>query len=355
VRYLRWPLRIAAALAVLYVYFAVLHPGQRLPDHVFFERPGPRAIAHRGGLGLWPENTLLALENAQALGVDVLEMDLRATADGVIVLMHDRTVDRTTDGSGPVGQMRFAELRELDAGYRFRNASGQFAYRGQGLTVPRLDEVLSRFPNARLNVEMKQGDFGAALCALLKDYAATGRVLVASFDHRAMSAFRERCPSVATSATAREAVTFYQLNRMRLLSLYRSPAVALQVPEFVRGRRVVDAGFVESAAALNLQVEVWTANTESDMRRLLNLGVQGILTDYPDRLLRLMDRLPANYDSSDESAALSGRSRRGSGACPGGAGRLDGVQSGFFRAGHFARDRNGEAGRVQQGVPHGVP
>jgi glycerophosphoryl diester phosphodiesterase len=354
VHYLRWPLRIVVVLAMVYLYFAALHPHQKVPDHIFFERMVPRAIAHRGGLGLWPENTLLALENAQAMGVDVLEMDLRATADGVIILMHDPTVDRTTNGTGRVDRMNFAELSRLDAGYRFRNASGQFAYRGAGVTVPRLQDVLSRFGSMRLNVEMKAG-IGAGLCALLQDEGATSRVLVASFDHRTMAPFREGCPSVATSATMREAAAFYQLNRMRLLSLYRSPAVALQVPEFIRGRRVVDADFLDSAAAVNLQVEIWTVNEVADMKRLLDMGVQGILTDYPDRLLRLMGRLSANYDNSHESAAVSWRNRRRSSAGIGGAGRLDGVESGFCGAGHFARDRNGEARRIRQGVPHRLP
>jgi glycerophosphoryl diester phosphodiesterase len=292
VRVVGWAL---AALVLLYVYFATLHSRQKVPPHAFFDRPGPWAIAHRGGRGLWPENTLLALEKAAALGVDVLEMDLRTSADGVPVLIHDRTVDRTTNSTGPVNGMTFAELRSLDAGYRFQDASGEFPYRGRGLSVPSLEEVLSRFETMRLNLEIKEPspDSAARICSLLRKMGATGRALVASYHHEAMSAFRRSCPAVATSATLREGLTFYYLNRLRLASLYRSPAVAFQVPESLRGERVLEPRLVEAAASINVNVQVWTVNEQTRMKQLLDMGVHGILTDYPDRLLRLMGRAPA--------------------------------------------------------------
>ena len=195
-RFLRWPLRILGVLAVLYLYFATLHPHERVSDHVFFNAPGPWAIAHQGGRGLWPENTLLAFEKAEALGVDVLEMDLRATSDGAIVVMHDGRVDRTTNGSGRIDGMTLAEIRALDAGYRFRNAAGEYIHRGQGLRVPTIEEVLARFGKRRLNIEMKgfTPARAAQLCRLLKQRDVTDRVLVASFGHDSMAAFRQECP-----------------------------------------------------------------------------------------------------------------------------------------------------------------
>ena len=294
VRLPRWTLQTLAVVAVLYLYFATLHPHQVVSDHRYFDAPAPWVIAHRGGRGLWPENTLFAFEQAEALGVNVIEMDLRATADGVIVVMHDSTVDRTTNGSGRLSGMTLPEVRKLDAGYRFETAKGHFPFRGQGITVPTLEEVLSRFPQVRLNVEMKAftPDLTGKLCRLLQERAATDRVLVASFSHEAMSSFRQHCPSVATSATSREGFTLYQLNRLRLARLYRSPAVALQVPETLGERKILDSQLLELAAAFNIKVQVWTVNEEADMKRLLDMGAQGILTDYPDRLLRLMGRLP---------------------------------------------------------------
>ncbi len=282
-RFLRW---LLVALATLYLYFATLHPHQRLPDHVFFDAPEPWAIAHQGGGKLWPENTLYAFAKAEELGVDVLEMDLRVTVDGEIVVMHDASVDRTTDGSGHVDEMTLAEIRELDAGDRF-DAQGQFPHRDQGLTVPTLEEVLSRFSTARLILEMKEFTPALAveLCGVLTTRAAEERVLIASFGHDSMSAFREACPTVATSTTMREGRLLDLLNRMRLASLYRSPAVALQIQ-----KKYVEPQLLELADAFNVKVQVWTIDDEADMQRLLDMGVQGIMTDYPDRLLRVMGR-----------------------------------------------------------------
>ena len=288
-RFLRWALGLLALLAVLYLYFATVHPHHRVGQHAFFEAPGPWALAHRGGLGLWPENTLYAFEHARDLGVDVLEMDLRTTVDDHIVVIHDETVDRTTDGRGRVSDSTLDELRGLDAGYRFRDEDGAFTFRAGGLRVPTLREVLTALESSRLNLEMKEftPEEAISLCRMLQELDAEARVLVASFSHETMVAFREECPSVATSATLREALAFYQLHRLRLGSLYRGPAVAFQVPD---DPRVIEPGFFERTRAANIQVHVWTINEASDMKRLLDMGVQGILTDYPDRLLRQMGR-----------------------------------------------------------------
>ena len=282
---------LLAILGSLYFYFATLHPHQVLPDHAFFDAPEPWAIAHQGGRGLWPENTLYAFNRATELGVDVLDMDLRVTADGEVVVIHDASVDRTTNGQGRVDAMTLAGIRELDAGYRFENG-GEFPYRGRGLTVSTLGEVLSEFPESRLILEMKQftHEQAVAFCRLLMERNATKRVLVASFAHDPMKAFRAECPEVATSATMREGLILYHLNRIRLASLYRSPAVALQIPETLGDTRIVEPRLFDLAAAYNVRVQVWTVNDGVDMRRLLRMGVHGILTDFPDRLLRLMRR-----------------------------------------------------------------
>lgn len=293
-RLLRWVLSVGVVLAVVFVYFATLHPHERVPDHAFFDEPGPWAIAHQGGRRLWPENTLYAFDKAATLGVDVLEMDLRITADGEIVVIHDATVDATTDGAGRVDEMSLAEIRKLDAGYRFDDGSETFRFRGKGLEVPTLEDVLTRFSSSRLILEMKEftPDRAARLCDVLEAHDATQRVLVASFGHDSMRAFRQACPTVATSATMREALMLYQLHRMHLASFYRSPAVALQIPETFRDRRVVDSELLKLADDYNLKIQVWTVNDEAGMKRLVELGVQGIMTDHPDRLLRLLGRPP---------------------------------------------------------------
>lgn len=294
VRRLRILAFVSGAILFLYLYFAFLHPRAKAEDHGFFLGARTLAIAHQGGRGLWPENTLLAFERSLELGVDVLEMDLRATSDGHIVVHHDASVERTTEGQGLVRELGLEAIRKLDAGYRFGVES--YPYRGQGLSIPTLLEVLERFRGARLNLEMKEFDPALArgLCSTLRKKGSLGRVLVASFDHEPMVAFREACPEVATSATMREGLLFYQLDRLRLGSLYRSPALAFQVPEYFGEIQVIRPRFLEAARSSNVRVQVWTINEEMELSRMLELGVDGILTDYPDRLLRLMGRLARN-------------------------------------------------------------
>jgi len=295
-RALRLAAPVAGSVLVLYSYFALYHPRSKAGEHPFFGGTRTLAIAHQGGRGLWPENTLLAFHRSLDLGVDVLEMDLRATSDGHIVVQHDASVERTTDGRGLVRELTLAQVRELDAGYRFAGEAGgvvSHPYRGQGLLVPTLLEVLARFPASRLNLEMKEFDseLARSLCIALRRHGFSEGALVASFDHEPMIAFRDACPEIATSATMREGLVFYQLDRLGLGSLYRSPAVAFQVPEYFGRIHVIHPRFLEVARSFNVRVQVWTVNEDEDLARMLAMGVDGIVTDYPDRLLRLMGRL----------------------------------------------------------------
>lgn len=293
-------LRLAAPaiglILVLYSYFALVHPAPRAPEHPFFAGKRTFAIAHQGGRGLWPENTLLAFERSLDLGVDVLEMDLRGTSDREIVVQHDGSVERTTEGKGLVRELTLEQVRKLDGGYGFAVEAGgtvTHPYRGQGLRVPTLLEVLDRFPASRLNLEMKEFDpaLARSLCRALREHGSPERALVASFDHEPMVAFREACPEVATSATLREGLTFYNLDRLGLQSLFRSPAVAFEFPEYFGDIHVIRPRLLEVARSFNVRVQVWTVNENPDMARMLAMGVDGIVTDYPDRLLRLMGRL----------------------------------------------------------------
>jgi glycerophosphoryl diester phosphodiesterase len=254
----------------------------------------PLVIAHRGGAGLWPENTLYAFERARAAGTDVLEMDVRSTADGRLVVHHDETIERTTDGRGRVSELTLAELKRRDAAHRWTPDGGQtFPLRGAGLTVPTLEEVFTRLAGARFVIEIKQDEppLAAPLCRALREHAMTKRALVASFRQATLDDFRRACPEVATSATVSEGYEFLALFKAGLGDSYSPAMQALQVPENLRGWRVVTREFVETAHRLNLQVHAWTINDAGDMRRLLDLGVDGIITDYPDRLAALRDQL----------------------------------------------------------------
>ena len=128
-------------------------------DHLYFtdDKNRPLLMAHRGGAGLWPENTLYGFKRAVDLGVDVLETEVRRTSDGVMVLMHDRTVDRTTNGTGAINAFNMGEVKALDAGFTWSSDGGQtFPFRDRGITVPALEEIFSTFPNMRINIDIKQ-------------------------------------------------------------------------------------------------------------------------------------------------------------------------------------------------------
>ncbi len=281
---------MASLVAAHLVLAALVKP---LPRHPFWSTTTLSVIAHRGGRGLWPENTLYAFRRAVELGVDVLEMDVRQSADGELVIVHDETVDRTTEGSGPVSALPLARLRELDAGYRWSPDGGRtHPHRGSGLTVPSLREVFAALPQARMNLEIKVRGPGLAgpLCRVIREHRMEHRVVVASFGQEAMDAFRAACPEVATAATADEARRFFRLTALFLEPLFEPRAEALQVPERLGTLEVLTPRLVRAARRLNLKIEVWTVNEPDDMRRLIALPVDGIMTDYPDRLLALLGR-----------------------------------------------------------------
>jgi glycerophosphoryl diester phosphodiesterase len=251
-------------------------------------------IAHRGGSHLRPENTLEAFANAFAIGADVLEMDLRWTADGVPVVLHDATVDRTTDGSGPVDARELDRLQELDAGFRWSPDGGKtFPYRGTGMRIPSLDEVFTRFPAARMNLEIKNPPGTAAakpLCDRIRAHRMSDRVLVASMSDGAIAAFRTACPEVATSLATSEGRTFVFASYAWLDRALTPRGVALQVPDRLRDRVVVTPGLVEAAHGRNLKIHAWTVNDEVRMRALVQIGIDGIITDRPDLLARILGR-----------------------------------------------------------------
>jgi glycerophosphoryl diester phosphodiesterase len=248
----------------------------------------PLLIAHRGGAGLAPENTMVAFERALAWwGADLLELDVQPTRDGEAVVFHDATLDRTTDGSGPVAEHALAEIAALDAGYRFTPDGGATApFRGRGVRVPTLREVLRAFPDARLNVEIKDGRVQEAVLEAVREADASHRVLIAAGKRANRSRFRSYRGPV--SASAEEMRAFYLHHRLGAAALYPLKVDALQVPFRYGGRQIVSERLVRDAHARNLPVHVWTVDEEREMLNLLGWGVDGIVTDRPDRLARVL-------------------------------------------------------------------
>ena len=293
-RLLRALLVIVVIVAAVLVAAALLTPPA--PEFPFFESDRPMVIAHQGGEGLRPSNTLIAFENAVALGVDVLEMDVHSTNDGVLVLIHDDTVDRTTDGTGRVNDFALAELQQLDAGeYWTADDGATTPYRGQGVRIPTLDEVLTAFPQMKFNIEIKQIEpsIASSLCEALRAHDLTDRALIASFHPTAMNEFRAACPEVATSMVEDEIRPFFILNTIFLGALYNPPGAAFQVPEYSGSLHVLTPRFVRGAHGNNVAVHPWTIDDPTDMARFLAMGVDGIITDRPDLMLELL-RTPAD-------------------------------------------------------------
>lgn len=269
--------------------------GEPATESEFFKQSDgarPLAIAHRGGAGLFPENTLYAFERAADLGVDVIELDVRSVSDGTLVVMHDATVDRTTDGDGKVVDMTLDRLKKLDAGFRFSPDGGKtFPLRQSGITIPTLREVFTALPAMRFNIEPKQSapSIIKPLCAIIREHKMIDKAVVGSFTQSIIEDFRRQCPEVATSASTTEVAKFLGLYKAGLTESFSPPMKALQIPEFAG----VSKEFVEAARERNLQVHVWTVNEAADMKRLLDMNVDGIMTDYPDRLLELLGRKKA--------------------------------------------------------------
>jgi glycerophosphoryl diester phosphodiesterase len=278
---------VIALMAAVFV-FAPVRP---MPDHPYFDS-NPIVIAHRGGNGLWPENTLYAFHNAAELGVNVLEMDVRETADGALVVIHNDRVDRTTDGQGRVEDFPLAELESLDAGYRWTDDDGQtYPFRGKNIRIPTLAEVLEAFPVKRMVIEIKPDSIqvASAFCRTVKEYSRENMVLVASFHHAVMETFRSECPRFATAATPEEVRSFLAWDLVYLGKLFRPEAELFGVPESLGPIEIVTPRFVSVAHRLNTRVQVWTVNETEAMKRLLDMGVDGIMTDYPDRLFKLLE------------------------------------------------------------------
>ena len=266
--------------------------------HPYFDVATPTVIGHRGSAGDAPENTLPSFALGLASGAAILESDVHLTRDGVPVLLHDDAVDRTTDGSGRVAALSLAQLQTLDAGHRFSADGGRtHPFRGRGLRVPTLEEALAAFPDARFNLELKEGLPGLVEGCLERIRNAGGerRTLLTAGDDALMQELRAGVAQsglpVALGASAREVGDF-----LRCAIEKRGPApgpMALQVPPDFGGRPLVTREFVEHAHAHHLVVHVWTIDEPDQMRALLALGVDGIVTDYPTRLAEVIARQTA--------------------------------------------------------------
>lgn len=243
----------------------------------------PVVYAHRGGAALRPENTIAAFDHGFACGAEGIEFDVHLSSDDVVVVHHDDTLERTTSGRGPVRAHTAVQLAAVDAGYNFSDGAGTFPYRGQGIGVPTLREVLARYPSAELIVELKVA--GRRLAERVVDEVrradALRRVSVGSFYSDALHAVRQYEPTLRTGATKEE--TRWALYRSWAgLNIGSTPFTEFQVPVWAGLTPIVTRRFVAAAHRAGVAVKVWTINDEAEMRRLMRLGVDALITDRPD-------------------------------------------------------------------------
>jgi glycerophosphoryl diester phosphodiesterase len=242
-------------------------------------------FAHRGGADLAPENTMTAFDLGLELGADGLELDVHLARDGVAVVHHDRTLDRTTNLLGPVSARSSDELACADACYMFRPGDA-FPFRGRRIGVPTLADVLARYPRVPIIVELKTSSPRLARVAVdtVRKAGAVTRVCIGSFSWRALRAVRSLDPALATSASREE--VRWALYRSRLgWPVSRVSYGGYQVPEWSRSTRVVSPGFIRAAHRAGLAVQVWVVNSEADARRFLDWGVDALITDRPDLIV----------------------------------------------------------------------
>jgi glycerophosphoryl diester phosphodiesterase len=254
--------------------------------------PSPRNIAHRGSSFFAPENTRPAFERAlNEDGAEGLEIDVHLGGDGEVYALHDPTVDRTTNGAGPLRLLDAKQIEELDAGYRFTTGGGEFSFRDQGVRVPRLRELLSEYQDTWFSIDLKEGgvEIEAAVARILLEGQCLDRCVIGAENPEASARLRHLLPHPSRHFFDRRAVrNFYLRHRTRCWAGYRAPGSSLQIPTRA-GRWALDrSGLVDDAHARGLSVLYWTVDEPAAMRDLLALGADGIITNRPDLLRDLL-------------------------------------------------------------------
>jgi glycerophosphoryl diester phosphodiesterase len=255
----------------------------RAADFEYLDHPGPLAFAHRGGAGDWPENTMPAFEHAVALDYRYVETDVHVTADGVLVAFHDESLDRVTDRTGLIRDLPWAEVSKARVDGRE--------------PIPLLEDLLGTWPHLRVNIDPKHDSAVDALIDTIHRTGSIRRVCIGSFSDRRLARVRaalgpELCTSLGPRGTARLKAATYGA-RLRL------PSPCAQVPVRTNGVTVTNERFVRTAHRLGLQVHVWTIDDPAEMHRLLDLGVDGIMTDRPAVLRQVLEERGAWVGASD--------------------------------------------------------
>lgn len=268
------------------------------PLHPYLADVKPVVLGHQGASGHAPSNTLESFRLALAQGADILETDVHLSKDGVVI-SHDETIDRMSNGSGYIKDMTLAELRQYDFGYGFTPDGGQtYPYRGKGVTIPTLEELFQAFPGTRVNIEIKQVDppMEAQVWDLIQKYGMEDKVLINSFPSQPTQRWLKLVGDrVALGADRADMYRFAAYYIPHLDWLYQPDRDAFQLPVAQKlgpiEIRLDTPRLIQRAHQLGIKVHYWTINDEETMRRLLLLGADGIITDYPDRAVKVLKEL----------------------------------------------------------------
>ena len=257
-----------------------------------FLTPMPRVIAHRGDSKHFPENTLEAFRSAVNMGIDVVETDVHLSKDGILVIWHDPTLERNTNGTGTVESHTLEELKALDAGYTFTKDGGKtYPFRSKGVKMCTLEEALTECPNQRFNVDLKSKNTRIVdeFIRVVRKHGAQNRVVGASFHLKNLKLLRQKAPEILTSITTPEVVGLLLRQRLHLLPKIFSRKIIFQVPIRQAGINVITPSFVKDMKERGAVVMVWTINDEKTMRYFFSIGVDSVMTDDPALVIKVAE------------------------------------------------------------------
>ena len=290
---------IAAASAAAWAGSKAISRPQKRPDKTIIQNEYPIVLAHRGGAQIAPEHTMIAFEKSHNLGVDGFEIDIRLTKDEEIIVFHDETVDRTSDGTGAVKDFTLAQLKELNFGYHYQDSDGNYPYRKDKIEIVTLRELFEVFPNTYINIDIKDGPetyegslMPSKLWRLIEEYNAEDQVVVTSFYSEQVDRFNLYAQNrVALGAGENDVRKAFTAFTSQFGHLYHPKVDVFQIPT-KSGRFSLDSRkFINFLEKLNIPVHFWTINDPETIHHLINLGAKGIVTDRPDIVVPIVKQI----------------------------------------------------------------
>lgn len=258
----------------------------------------PLVIAHGGSKALFPENTMTAFDGSISIGVDALEIDVRLTKDGVLVAHHDATIDRTSNGCGAVADYTYEELAVFNFGYRFQDLGGNFPYKKTSIEIPKLIDIMHKYSHYPMILDMKdKGQLGKKASQVLKQtidsFTTPPPLIVSSFNYKTIHNFRKITDGkIITGSSRKESIKYYFAYLFHLSSLIsNTPYQVVQIPKKVKFFCLANKKYIESFHKRNIGVQYWTINSKDEMRKLIKIKADGIITDRPDLMNEVLGEL----------------------------------------------------------------